>query len=101
MTTSAKPSATLEQACIPKQRDMAAYWATNVRLITILLLIWFAVTFLPILFVNQLNQIEILTSFPLGYYMGAQGSLIVFVILIFYYAWHMERLDQAYGIGQE
>jgi len=101
MTASAKPAATLEQARIPRQRDMAGYWAANVRLITILLLIWFAVTFLPILFVDQLNQIEILTRFPLGYYMGAQGSLIVFVILIFYYAWHMERLDQAYGIGQE
>ena len=101
MTASAKPSAALEQARISKQRDTAGYWAANVRLITILLLIWFAVTFLPILFVNQLNQIEISTGFPLGYYMGAQGSLIVFVILIFYYAWHMERLDQAYGIGQE
>ena len=101
MTASAKPAAALEQARIAKQRDMAGCWAANVRLITILLLIWFAVAFLSILFVNQLNQIEILTSFPLGYYMGAQGSLIVFVILIFYYAWHMERLDQAYGVGQE
>ena len=101
MTASAKPSAALEQARISKQRDTTGDWAANVRLITILLLIWFAVTFLPILFVDQLNQIEILTRFPLGYYMGAQGSLIVFVILIFYYAWHMERLDQAYGIGQE
>ena len=101
MTASAKPSATLDQAHIPKQRDMAGYWAANVRLIIGLLLIWFAVTFLPILFVNQLNQIAILTGFPLGYYMGAQGSLIVFVILIFFYAWRMERLDQAYGIAQE
>ena len=99
MTSSAKPSAALEQARIPKQRDISGYWAANVRLIIGLLLIWLGVTFLPILFVNQLNQIEILTGFPLGYYMGAQGSLIVFVILIFFYAWRMERLDQAYGIG--
>jgi putative solute:sodium symporter small subunit len=101
MTTSAKPSATLEQARIPKQRDMAGYWAANVRLIIGLLLIWFAVIFLPIVFVNQLNRLEVLTGFPLGYYMGAQGSLIAFVILIFFYAWRMERLDQAYGITQE
>ena len=100
MAASAKPAA-LEQARIPRQRDMAGYWAANVRLIVGLLLIWFGATFLPILFVNQLNQIKILTGFPLGYYMGAQGSLIVFVILIFFYAWRMERLDQAYGIGQE
>ena len=101
MTTSAKPSAALEQAHIPRQRDMAGYWAANVRLIIRLLLIWFAVTFLPILFINQFDQVEILTGFPLGYYMGAQGSLIVFVILIFYYAQRMDRLDQAYGIDQE
>jgi len=101
MTSSAKPSATLEQARVPKQRDMAGYWAANVRLIIGLLLIWCGVTFLPIFFVAQLNQIEILTGFPLGYYMGAQGSLIVFIILIFFYAWRMERLDQAYGIAQE
>ena len=101
MTSSAKPSATLDQKRIPKQRDMAGYWAANVRLISGLLLIWFAVIFLPIVFVNQLNRLEVLTGFPLGYYMGAQGSLIAFVILIFLYAWRMERLDQAYGIAQE
>ena len=97
MTSSAKPSATLEQASIPKQRDMAGYWAANVRLIIGLLLIWLGVTFLPILFVNPLNQIEILTGFPLGYSMGAQGSPIAFVILIFFYAWRIERLDKLYG----
>jgi putative solute:sodium symporter small subunit len=101
MATSAKTSAALEPAHVRKQRDMASYWAANVRLIVALLLIWFAVIFLPILFVEQLNQIEILTGFPLGYYMGAQGALIVFVILIFIYAWCMERIDQAYGVDQE
>jgi putative solute:sodium symporter small subunit len=101
MTTSAKHSAALEPVRIPSQRDMASYWAANVRLIIGLLLIWFGVTFLPILFVNQLNQIEVLTGFPLGYYMGAQGSLIVFILLVVFYAWRMERLDQAYSIGQE
>jgi putative solute:sodium symporter small subunit len=101
MTSSAKPSATLDQKRILKPRDMAGYWAANVRLIIGLLLIWLAVAFLPIVFVNQLNQIEFLIGFPLGYYMGAQGSLVVFVILIFFYAWCMERLDQAYGIAQE
>jgi cation/acetate symporter len=101
MTPSVKQSAALEQARFPKQRDMASYWAANIRLIAGLLLIWCAVTFLPIVFVDQLNQIEILTGFPLGYYMGAQGSLITFVILIVFYAWRMEWLDKAYGIGQE
>src|SRR5215212_3409415 len=98
MAESAKHSVALEPVRIPMQRDMAGYWAANVRLIIGLLLIWFSLTFLPILFVNQLNQIEVLTGFPLGYYMGAQGSLIALVILIFFYVWRMERLDKAYGL---
>ena len=101
MTSSAKRSAALEQALIPRQRNIAGYWAANVRLIVGLLLIWFGMTFLPILFAAQLNQIEILTGFPLGYYMGAQGALILFVILIFFYAWRMERIERDYGIAQE
>lgn len=74
-----------------------AYWQANVRLITILLIIWFAVAYIPPLIINQLNQIVIL-GFPLGYYMGSQGSLIVFVILIFYYASRMNKLDEEYGL---
>ena len=101
MRTSAKRSAALQQSLIPRQHNTAGYWAANVRLIVGLLLIWLGVTFLPILFAAQLNQIEIWTGFPLGYYMGAQGSLIVFVILIFFYAWRMDHIDQAYGIAQE
>jgi putative solute:sodium symporter small subunit len=102
MTESAEtPVAALEPVSIPKRLDMSGYWAANVRLITRLLLIWFAVTFLPILIVRQLNQVGIMTGFPLGYYMGAQGSLIVFVVLIFFYARRMERLDQQYGLDAE
>jgi cation/acetate symporter len=51
--------------------------------------------------VNQLNQITILTGFPLGYYMGSQGSLIVFVIEIFYYAWYMSKLDRKFGLHED
>jgi cation/acetate symporter len=63
-----------------------------------LLLIWLGVTLLPILLAKQLNQIVIFTGFPLGYYLGAQGSLIAFVILIFVYVWRIERLDRMYNI---
>lgn len=78
--------------------DMEAYWRANLRLIVILLLIWFGVSYVPVLFVQQLNQITILTGFPLGYYMGSQGSLIVFVVLIFYYAYRMEKFDREFGL---
>jgi putative solute:sodium symporter small subunit len=74
-----------------------AYWQENLRLITILLVIWFAVSYLPVFFIEQLNNI-VIAGFPLGYYMGSQGSLIVFVIEIFYYAYAMNKLDQKYGL---
>jgi putative solute:sodium symporter small subunit len=76
---------------------LEAYWKANLQLIWILLAIWFAVAYVPPLFVNQLNTI-VIAGFPLGYYMGSQGSLVVFVILIFYYAWRMNKMDQEYGL---
>lgn len=80
--------------------NVDAYWRANLRLIATLLVIWFAVSYIPILFVNQLNTIRI-AGFPLGYYMGSQGSLIVFVLLIFYYAWRMAKLDREYGLDDD
>ena len=84
-----------------QQVDVDGYWRANVRLISVLLVIWFAVSYVPALLVNQLNQVSILTGFPLGYYMGSQGSLIVFVLLIFYYAWRMGKLDREYGLDDD
>lgn len=81
--------------------DADGYWKANLRLITILLIIWAAVSYVPVLLVSQLNQIHILTGFPFGYYMGSQGSLIVFVVLIFYYAWRMAKLDNEYGLDAD
>ena len=83
-----------------QQVDTAGYWKANLRLITILLVIWFAVSYLPVLLINQLNTITI-GGFPIGYYMGSQGSLIVFVLLIFYYSWRMGRLDREYGLDDD
>ena len=80
--------------------DVNGYWKSNLRLITTLLIIWFVVSYLPVLFINQLNQL-VIGGFPLGYYMGSQGSLVVFVILIFYYAWRMGRLDREYGLDDD
>jgi len=73
------------------------YWKENLRLIFTLLAIWFIVAYVPPLIINQLNAI-VIAGFPLGYYMGSQGSLIVFVVLIFYYAWRMNKMDQEYGL---
>jgi putative solute:sodium symporter small subunit len=84
-----------------KKGDVAGYWRANLRLIGILLVIWFAVSYLPVFIVRLLNQVNILTGFPVGYYMGSQGSLIVFVVLIFVYARRMARLDREYGLDDD
>lgn len=81
--------------------DVVGYWRSNVRLIVSLLVIWFAVSYFPVFIVKQLNALNILTGFPLGYYMGSQGSLVVFVALIVYYAWRMEKLDREFGVDGE
>lgn len=73
------------------------YWKANVRIITILLVIWFVVAYIPPLFINGFNQI-VIAGFPFGYYMGSQGSLIVFVVEIFFYAWYMNKLDEQHGL---
>ena len=83
----------------PEQRD--SYWKYNIRLTTILLVIWFVVTYLlGGVWAGALNEVVIL-GFPLGYYMAAQGSLAVFVIEIALYAKLMNAKDLEYGIREE
>jgi cation/acetate symporter len=74
------------------------YWQANLRLVGPLLVIWFFSFALPALFAETLNRLQILTGFPLGYYMGAQGSLLIFICLIFVYSWRMARLDRRFQI---
>jgi len=78
-----------------------SYWKYNIRLTTILLVIWFVVTYLfGGLWAATLNEITIL-GFPLGYWVAAQGSLAVFVIEIWVYAKLMNALDLKYGIHED
>jgi putative solute:sodium symporter small subunit len=83
------------------QQQKEEYWRYNVKLTTILLAIWFVVTFLISgLWASYLNHITII-GFPLGYYMAAQGSLAIFVIEIAVYAYLMNKKDEEYGIREE
>ena len=78
-----------------------SYWRYNITLTTILLIIWFVITYLVSgLWAASLNQFSFL-GFPLGYYMAAQGSLAIFVIEIAVYAYLMNKLDIRYGIREE
>ena len=76
------------------------YWSYNVKLTIFTLVVWFVVTYVCSFFAKELDQIVIF-GFPMGYYMGAQGSLIVFVWLIFNYAFKMNRADDKYGVQEE
>ena len=76
------------------------YWRRTLRITAILLSIWFVVTYVVIYFAVPLNQITFL-GFPFAFYMGAQGSLVVYVVLIVFYAWYMNRLDREFGVAEE
>ena len=75
------------------------YWRKNLVITAILLFIWFVVTFVEAWYARELNQFSFL-GFPLGFYMSAQGSLIIYVVLIGVYAWYMNRLDVEYGVDE-
>ncbi len=83
-----------------EKAKLQAYWKENQKLTAILLLIWFLVSYGAVFIVNTLNNISIF-GFPLGYYMGAQGSIATFVVLIFYYAYKMNKLDKKYDVAEE
>jgi len=75
------------------------YWRKNLVYTAVLLLIWFIVTFAEAWYARELNGITFF-GFPLGFYMSAQGSLAIYVILIGVYAWLMTSLDKEYGVDE-
>lgn len=73
-----------------------AYWRTNIKILSILMVIWFAVSFgAGILFSTFLDQYTFL-GFPLGFWFSQQGAIYAFVIIIFAYNSIMKRVDQTY-----
>ena len=81
--------------------DRKAYWTKNLTYVGILLSIWFIVSYgFGILFVEQLNTIRI-GGFKLGFWFAQQGSIYVFVVLIFVYVKLMNRLDRAFDVDED
>ncbi|MFB2772219.1 DUF4212 domain-containing protein [Pelatocladus sp. BLCC-F211] len=80
------------------QNKRQAYWRANTALIRNLLLVWAFVSIgCSILLVQPLNNLRI-GGLPVGFWMAQQGSIFVFVVLIFVYAVQMDKLDRQYGI---
>jgi len=75
-----------------------AYWKQNIRLLITLMAIWFLVSFgAGILFRDFLDQF-MLGGFPLGFWFAQQGSIYVFIVLIFYYAWKMKKIEREHDL---
>jgi len=81
-----------------KKEIQQKYWKENLKYLAILLSIWFLVSFgFGILLLDQLNTIRI-GGFKLGFWFAQQGSIYVFVILIFVYIRLMNKLDHKYNL---
>ena len=78
-----------------------AHWDKTTKLMLTHLGIWFFFGYVIHMFVVPLNKIVIpILGFPLGFYMSAQGSLIIYVVIIFIYARYMNALDRTYGVHE-
>ncbi len=77
------------------------YWKANVRLLTGILVVWAVVSYVfGIILVDPLNQIRI-GGYELGFWFAQQGSMYTFVILIFFYAWRMNKLDRDFDVHED
>lgn len=84
-----------------KQRE-EAHWAKTSRLMLTHLGVWFFFGYVIHMFVKPLNHIVIpVLGFPLGFYMAAQGSLIVFVVMLFLFAKQQDKIDREFGFAEE
>jgi putative solute:sodium symporter small subunit len=85
----------------PKSND-EVHWTRTTNLMLVHLFIWFFFGYIIHMFVNVLNQFTVpILKFPLGFYMAAQGSLIVFVVMLFVFAWQQDRIDRQHGVAED
>ena len=83
------------------KNDLQQYWRSNLKILAALLIVWFSVSFLcGIVFVDVLNKIQ-LGGFKLGFWFAQQGSIYVFLFLIFIYVLLMNQLDKKYNVDEE
>lgn len=77
------------------------YWKANLRLMATCLIIWFIVSYgFGILLVDVLDRFQ-LFGYPLGFWFAQQGSIYTFLVLIFFYAWRMNKLDREHDFHEE
>lgn len=74
------------------------YWSKNLKITAALLAVWFVVTFVVGFFARSLDFT--IFGWPFYFWMGGQGALLVYVVIIWYYAHYMNKLDQEYGVEE-
>lgn len=83
------------------EKKATDYWKANVRLLTGILVVWFIVSYVfGIILVEPLNNIHI-GGYKLGFWFAQQGSIYVFVVLIFFYVWRMNKMDRDYDVHED
>jgi len=92
----------MSESPIPAQEEQnKAYWRANLKILAVLLSIWFVVSYgCGILFVKELNEYN-LAGFKLGFWFAQQGSMIIFVAIILVYIFLMNRLDKKFNVDEE
>ena len=84
-----------------EQQSRQEDWKANLRLVAGCLAVWFVVSYLfGIILLDQMNAITI-GGYRLGFWFAQQGSIYVFVILIFFYAWRMNKLDRQFDVHED
>ena len=100
LNSDAFPNLTTHSSMNSPKNTANAYWRANLKLVGCLLIVWFVVSFgCGILFVEQLDQYRI-GGFKLGFWFAQQGSIYVFVGLIFFYVWKMNKIDREYEVEE-
>ncbi len=79
--------------------NLQRYWQKNLRITGILMFIWFVVTFVVAYYARELNFNFF--GWPFSFWVGAQGALVVYVLLIGFYAYYMNKLDVEHGVDEE
>ncbi len=84
----------------PSSDPVQSHWSKTKALMITVLIVWFAFSFGIHFFTEALNRFTFL-GFPLGWYMAAQGSLIVFVALVFWFAYRQNKIDAKFGVAED
>lgn len=86
---------------VDKAESAKAYWRASLKLILGCLAVWFVVSYgFGIIFHDALNNIQV-AGFRLGFWFAQQGSIYVFIVLIFFYASRMNKIDREHGVNED